>query len=131
MDISPWISIASISGLGLIAWGELKTKSANHSRNITSLWEKKGEAELLRKLETRVEGIDRWTREHEEKASHIRLQMAERFATLEQAINIGATHHNDIMRLVTKLEVLIEKMEKKFEERLKEVENAIERRNTP
>lgn len=130
LDISGWVALASALVLAAIAWGTHTNKLGNHGRAIKELWEKKADGESLRKVETQVEGIDRWTRTHDDKANDVRLQIAERFAKLEQAVTIGMNNHQDIMRLVTKLEVLIEKMEKKFEERLKEVEAAIDRRNT-
>ena len=118
----------AIGGAG-IAWGIMKANSGSHGRNIKSLWEKKADAEVFRKLETKVEGIDNWTRDHEKESNDVRRQFGERFATLEKAIEVGSLNHQEMTRLITKIEVLIEKMEKKFDQRLEKVEEAIDRRN--
>lgn len=130
MEISgQYVPLLLAVAAALVGWGVLKTQVNTTSRNVKELWEKKGSAEDLRRVETKAESTDKWTREHEDKSNEVRRQFGERFAQLETSIKLGMNSHQEVVRVITKLEVLVEKMESKFEDRLKKLEEAVDRRN--
>ena len=128
MDIGGWVAIVTTVILGAIAWGEVRTRVSTNSTNIKELWEKKADGESFRELRTKTEGIDHWTREHDTQAGSFRLENAQKLAGMEKAIEIGMHNHAELVRVAGRLEASIEKMENKFDELTKRMEDALSRR---
>jgi hypothetical protein len=123
-ELSAWIAgITTICVIG-VAWGSHSQKISDHGRQL----EQKADAEAVRELKTKVEGMDNWTRVHEREAEKYRLDATERFASMQKSIEIGMTNHAELVRIIGRLEAALDKMESKFEGLTVKMEAAIQRR---
>lgn len=119
-----WPLIALVGG-GLIGYGIFRATVMSNKANIKELWDKKADADDLDDLKIKMDGIDRWTRDHERISNEVRLKMGERFSSLEKSIEIGHTNHAQSLQIMARLEASFEKLEDKFDGFTGRIEKAL------
>lgn len=127
-DVGGWVALVCAVVAAAAGWGQLYQRQASQGRAIKDLWDRKASAEDVRKNETKIDGLDHWGRQHEIEANKYRLEVAERFAKCEKSIEISLNNHQEMVRVIGRLEGALEKMENKFGALTQKMEEAIQRR---
>lgn len=121
--------IVLIVGGGILTWAVtlawVKVQVQSNKDNILKLWDNKSDKAMCAEHKIKMDGIDRWTREHEKDSNLIRLKMAERFSSLEKSLEIGAANHGQMIQSVGRLDASICKLEEKFDVFVTRLEKAL------
>lgn len=111
-----WWPVVGGVGTVVLALGALQWESRRHSREIAALWKVKSDEKEFAALHTKVEGIDRWSRDHEKEASDMRLKIAEQMSAMQKSIELANSHRDELVRVIERIEVTVDKVDKRVEE---------------
>lgn len=117
MNIETGALITAVMAIigGAVAYGMNRKADERQERDIIEMQKK-------------IEGIDKWSRDHEEKAGVARLDFAQKVAGLEKEIELSAANHTSMMELIERVESAISKMDEKFDSLTKSVSEFMIRR---
>jgi len=114
--------------IGALITGFVAIIAAAISYGMNKKADERAERDIA-EIQKKIEGMDRWSRNHEEKEGVCRLNFTQKNSGLEKQIEIASTNHDQVMDLIRRVESAISRMDEKFDALTKTVSDFVSRRS--